>query len=179
MRYRNTLTSIIFTSVVFVCAAKAKDPKPFVPAARALAEQAIALDKQNKSDQAITLLKQAIQKDPEQQWYHTLLADIYLNTSQFSKSANEWRLAIAAEEKDTNSPRIKARMYRYLAVAFDSAGNTGEADKAFKQSTALIETDPETWEWYCRFLKSHGRTQEYERARAKYEETKNYWMPGD
>ena len=65
-----------------------------------------------------------------------------------------------------------------LVFMYERLGDAAHADQAYRLSFKFVDTDSRNWEMYSNFLLRQGKTADYKRARARYEETKNYWQKG-
>jgi len=104
------------------------------PRAEDLYQQAVAADREENSDRAIELLKQAIAAKPKLKDGHLLLGRIYADRGLYDEAIGH--LKVAMDLKQSEAPRLLARVYH-------RAGKLDEAEDLFKQLLEKSPNDPD------------------------------------
>jgi len=102
---------------------------------------------------ALQLAKELVQKYPEDERAHLVLANSYNGRQDYENTIQELKKAI--ELAPNYSPA-----YNSLGYAYRSVGNNAEAEKAFKKYIVLVPNDPNPYDSYAELLMKTGRFDE-------------------
>ncbi len=107
-----------------------------------------------KNKQAITLLKQAIAKYPQETGFYDNLGQCYLATGDSKAAEAAYRQAVQLSDKYS----VKyPDSYLSLARLCEKRGAVKEADGLYKKATKLNDASLEAWQAYAVFLDSQRR----------------------
>ena len=96
-------------------------------------KQAKELEGQGNYDQAVTILQQATQVDPNQDLVWAYLGDAQRGAKKYNDAVESYQKALA----------IKPTSGAYMAQLADAYAKTGQTDKAVAQYAAAAQADPE------------------------------------
>jgi Tfp pilus assembly protein PilF len=120
-----------------------------------------------KNKQAITLLKQAIAKYPQETGFYDNLGQCYLATGDNKAAEAAYRQAVQLSDKyGVKYPDS----YLSLARLYDKRGAVKEADGLYKKATKLNDGSLEAWQAYADFLDAQKRLPESAAAKKKVAE---------
>jgi tetratricopeptide (TPR) repeat protein len=102
---------------------------------------------------ALQYAEELVQKYPEDERAHLVLANAYNGRQDYQKTIQELKKAI--ELAPNFSPA-----YNSLGYAYRPVGNYGEAEKAFKKYIELVPNDPNPYDSYAELLMKTGRFDE-------------------
>ena len=102
---------------------------------------------------ALQYAEELVQKYPEDERAHLVLANNYNGRQDYEKTIQELKKAI--ELAPNFSPA-----YNSLGYAYRPVGNYGEAEKAFKKYIELVPNDPNPYDSYAELLMKTGRFDE-------------------
>jgi tetratricopeptide (TPR) repeat protein len=115
----------------------------------------LVLEANAKADptKALQRAEELVQKYPEDERAHLVLANNYNNRQDYERTIQELKKAIELEPNFTPA-------YNSLGYAYRPVGNYGEAEKAFKKYIELVPKDPNPYDSYAELLMKTGRFDE-------------------
>jgi len=119
----------------------------------------LILLRMGRGDEAVTLLKQYLEKKPADTGMRMLLARVYIGLSMYESAAEQYRAVHQQNPEETSSLMLLSEVYL-------NKGNLPEAEKALQE---VLQVDPDSYPAHVLLARIYLSIKQYGRALEEYD----------